>query len=146
MKRSSLITSLCLGLLVALSACGDDPTFQLIFGIDASFQGPHTGDAITVAVVRTSDGVTVATQTGTVSGTADPAYSFTSVGLLEEGEAYQVDYWIDSNFGGGTVGVCDPKANDHQWRVAVAAVTADVALSELHNAANTVEVCTTFTP
>ena len=148
MTRTPLVTSLCVGLLVALSACGDDPTFQLIFGIDASFQAPHGGKTpahtITVAVVRTSDGVTVETQTGTVSGTADPAFSFTSVGLLEEGEAYQVDYWIDSNFGGGTAGVCDPKANDHQWRVAIAAVTADVALTELHNAANTVEVCTTF--
>ncbi len=105
MKRTSLVTSLCVGLLVALSACGDDPTFQLIFGIDASFQGPHTGHAISVAVIRTSDGAEVGTrQVGAVSGTADPAFTFTSLGLLEEGEAYQVHYWIDSNFCGGTVG------------------------------------------
>ena len=90
-----------------------------------------------MAVVRTSDGVVEEEQAGTVSGTADPAFSFTSLGLLEEGEAHQVHYWIDSNFGGGTVGVCDPKANDHQWNVAIAAVA--------HNAANTVDVCTTFT-
>ena len=68
------------------------------------------------------------------------------MGLLEEGEAYQVHYWIDSNFGGGTVGVCDPKANDHQWNVAIAAVAGDVTITESHNAANTVDVCTTFTP
>ena len=27
MKRTSLLTSLCVSLLVALGACGDDPTF-----------------------------------------------------------------------------------------------------------------------
>ena len=129
-----------------MGACGDDLTFQLIFEIDASFQGPHTDHAIMVAVVRTSDGAVVAQQTGSVSGTADPAFSFTSLGLLEEGEAYQVHYWIDSNFGGGTVGVCDPKANDHQWNVAIASVAGDVTITESHNAANTVDVCTTFTP
>ena len=146
MKRTLLVTSLCVGLLVAVGACGDDLTFQLIFEIDASFQGPHTGHAIMVAVVRTSDGAVVAQQTGSVSGTADPAFSFTSLGLLDEGETYQVHYWIDSNFGGGTVGVCDPKANDHQWNVAIAAVAGDVTITESHNAANTVDVCTTFTP
>ncbi len=146
MKRISLITGLCVGLLVAVGACGDDPTFQLVFGIDASFQGPHTGHAIEVALVRASDGVVVQEQMGTVSGTADPAASFTFADLLEEGVAYDVDYWIDSNFGGGTVGVCDPKANDHQWRVAIAAVTADVIITEVHDAANTFDVCATFTP
>ena len=99
-----------------------------------------------VAVVRTSDGVVVAQETGSVSATADPAFSFTWLGLLEEGEAYQVHYWIDSNFGGGTVGVCDPKANDHQWSVDIPAVAGDVTITEAHNPANTVDVCTTFTP
>ena len=146
MKRTSLVTSLCVGLLVALGACGDDPTFQLIFGVDATFQGPHAGDAIMVAVVRTSDGAVVEQQTGSVSAATDPAFSFTSLGLLEEGETYQVHYWIDSNFGGGTVGVCDLKAIDHQWNVAIPAVAGDVTLTEVHDAANTVDVCSTFTP
>jgi len=149
MKRTSLVTSLCVSLLVAVGACGDDLTFQLIFGIDASFQGPHGGKtpahAIMVAVVRTSDGVVVAQEAGSVSATADPAFSFTSLSLLEEGEAYEVHYWIDSHFGGGTVGVCDPPANDHQWNVAIPAVAGDVTITESHNAANTVDVCTTFT-
>ena len=107
MKRISLITGLCVGLLVAVGACGDDPTFQLIFGIDATYQGPHGGQAIEVALVRRSDGVVVQEQTGTVSATANPAASFTFADLLEEGVAYDVDYWIDSNFQGGTPGVCD---------------------------------------
>ncbi len=150
MKRTSCVTSLCVGLLVALGACSEDdvvadPTaFQLIFQGDLSFQGPHAGDPIAVAVVQASDGVVMAQQTGTVSGTTDPAFSITFAGVLVSGVAYQVHYWIDSNFGGGTAGVCDPKAIDHQWNVAVAAVTADVTIAEVHNAANTVDVCTTF--
>ncbi len=144
MKRTTSVISLWAVLLVALAACGDDPTFQLVFAIDASYQGPHAGHAIEVALVRTSDGVVVQEQTGTVSGTADPAASFTFTDQLEEGVAYDVDYWIDSNFGGGTTGVCDPTANDHQWRVTIAAVTDDVTITEAHNAANTVDVCTTF--
>ena len=146
MKRTSLVTSLCVSLLVALGACGDDPTFQLIFGVDSTFQDPHADDAIMVAVVRISDGAVVEQQTGSVSPTTDPAFSFTSLGLLEEGEAYQVHYWIDSNFGGGTVGVCDLKAIDHQWNVAIPAVAGDVTLTEVHHADNTVDVCSTFTP
>ena len=151
MKRTSCVTSLCVGLLVALGACGDDEvtdptTFQLTFQGDLSFQGPHAGDPIAVAVVQASDGVVMAQQTGTVSGTTDPAFSFTFAGVLVSGVAYQVHYWIDSNFGGGTVGVCDLKAIDHQWNVAIPAVAGDVTLTEAHNAANTVDVCTTFTP
>ena len=46
----------------------------------------------------------------------------------------------------GSVGVCDPKANDHQWSVDIPAVAGDVTITEAHNAANTVDVCTTFTP
>ncbi len=148
MKRTSRVTSLCVGLLVALGACGDDVTdptpFQLTFQGDLSFQGPHAGHSIAVALVRTSDDVVLAQQTGTVSATADPAFSFTFTDLLVTGVAYQVHYWIDSNFGGGAVGVCDPKAIDHQWNVAIPAVAADVTITEAHNAANTVDVCTTF--
>ncbi len=95
-------------------------------------------------MVRTSDGAVLAQQTGTVSASADPAFSFTFTSMLDLGAAYQVHYWIDSNFGGGTVGVCDLKAIDHQWNVAVAAVTADVTIAEVHSGATTVDVCTTF--
>ncbi len=148
MKRTSCVTSLCVGLLVALGACGDGDTAptgsNLNFAGDLSFQGPHGGHSIAVALVRTSDDVVLAQQTGTVSATADPAFSFTFTSLLVTGVAYQVHYWIDSNFSGGTVGVCDPKAIDHQWNVAIPAVAADVTITEAHNAANTVDVCTTF--
>ncbi|MFB3111098.1 MAG: hypothetical protein ACE10G_03605, partial [Gemmatimonadales bacterium] len=119
-------------------------SFQLVFQGNPSFRGPHADHSIAVAVVQTSDGVVVAQQTGTVSATADPAFSFTFTALLVTGVAYQVHYWIDSNFNGGTVGVCDPKAIDHQWNVAVAAVAGDVTITEAHNAGNTADVCPTF--
>jgi len=64
--------------------------------------------------------------------------------LLEEGVAYEVDYWIDSNFGGGTLGVCDATAIDHQWKVTIAAVSADVAITEAHIPNTVVDVCSTF--
>ena len=143
MKRTTSVISLWAGLLVALAACGDDPTFQLVFAIDASFQGPHSGHAIEVALVRTSDGGVVQEQIGTVSETADPAASFTFADL-EEGVAYDVDYWIDSNFGGGTEGVCDPPAIDHQWIVAIPAVMGDVNLVVSHDDATVTDVCSTF--
>ncbi len=150
MKLAKYVTLLGLGLLAGVQACGEDePTngttsFQLTFQGDMSFQGAHAGHAISVAVVRTSDGMVVATQTGTVSGTTDPAFSFTFAGALEEGTAYQVHYWIDSNFGGGTVGVCDPTMNDHQWSVPVPAASADLTLTESHDAGALTDVCTTF--
>jgi hypothetical protein len=151
MKRISWLPNLCCGLIVVLGSCGSNevvgPTgpFRLTIDGDASFQGPHGGQSIAVVVVRTSDGAVVAGEAGTVSASADPAFSFTFTGLLVVGVAYEVHYWIDSNLGGGTEGVCDPEANDHQWIVAIAAVEGDVTITEAHNAANTGDVCDTFT-
>ena len=145
MKRTSSGTILCVGLLVTLGACGDDPTFQLSFGVDASFQGPHAGYAIRVAVVRIGDGAVVADRTGPISATADPAFSFTELGLLERAEAYQLHYWIDSNFGGGIVGECDPPDNDHQWNVTIPPVGTDIDIVVSHDLGFT-GVCLTFAP
>ena len=150
MRRTLSVTNLCLCLLVALGGCIDtigpvDESFSLTFQGDASFQGPHGGQAIMVALIRTSDRADVLL-TGTVSATADPAFSFSFPALVEAGVAYEVHYWIDSNVGGGTVGVCDPKGNDHQRNVASPAITRDVTITEAYNATNTMDVCsTTFT-
>ena len=150
MKRTLSVTNLCLCLLVALGGCIDtigpiDESLSLTFQGDASFQGPHGGQAIMVALIRTSDRADALLR-GTVSATADPAFSFSFPALVEAGVAYEVHYWIDSNVGGGTVGVCDPKGNDHQWNVASPAITGDVTITEAYNATNTTDVCsTTFT-
>jgi hypothetical protein len=119
--------------------------FQLTFALDDSFQGPHGGQAISAAVVRASTGAIVARASGSVSATANPSFSFTTGAVLEAGTAYEVHYWIDSNFSGGIAGVCDPTANDHQWSAAVAAPSADVTLTESHDPASLENVCDSFT-
>jgi len=150
MHRHWSVSILMIAVLALTLACSDEEPsgpqgpFQLTFQGDATFQGPHGSQMIYVAVVNTTDDEVVARASGTVSGTADPAFSFTFPNLLDQGSAYQVHYWIDSNFGGGTVGVCDPMANDHQWSVDVAAVTAAVTVTETHTPAATSAVCPSF--
>ena len=81
MNRTLFSTTLCVGLLVVLAACGDDgvtdpATYQLTFQGDASFQGPHGSHSISVRLVRTSDGALVGPNySGTVSASADPAFA-----------------------------------------------------------------------
>jgi len=144
----SAVAALLLVFLVGL-ACGEDEILapgphQLAFQLDATFQGAHGGQGISIALVRVSDGSVIAQETGTISATQDPSYSFTPGAVLEDGVSYEVHYWIDSNFGGGTAGVCDPRANDHQWSVALASVSNDVTRTESHDPASTEDVCTTF--
>jgi hypothetical protein len=130
-----------------LAACGDDSagpatTYDLVFEGGASFHSAHGGQGIHAALVQ--NGSVLATQDGTVSAAADPAFNFTFAAALTEGQSYELHYWIDSNFGGGTVGVCDPKANDHQWRMSIAAVTADVTIADTHRPTETEDVCSSF--
>ena len=126
MKRTLCVGNLCVALLVTLGACrgsgGSDGItpppgpFDLTLVGDASFQGPHGGQAIYVAVLDLADEV-VAQEDGTISATLDPAFSFTISDLLAN-QGYEIHYWIDSNVGGGSVGVCDLPGIDHQWSVA----------------------------
>lgn len=146
-RRGSALLAAAL-LLVMGTGCDDegpDGPFQLTLELDASYQAPHGGDAVRVAVVDPSDGSVIAQESGTVSAMADPAFSYTAPGVLVSGTEYEVHYWIDSNFGDGTPGVCDPTANDHQWNLAVPAVSADVTLSESHDPQSLEQVCETFT-
>ena len=146
MRLAKYVPLLGLGLLVGVQACGDDEpvplaTFDLTFNGDASFQGPHGTQAISVALVRTD---LRQLQPGTVSATTDPAFSFTFTDGLREGSTYEVHYWIDSNFMGGTVGVCDAPNDDHQWSVTVPAFSAAVTLTESHDATAVTDVCASF--
>ncbi|NNG16346.1 MAG: hypothetical protein HKM89_07690, partial [Gemmatimonadales bacterium] len=119
--------------------------YQLTFELDASFQGPHGGQDISVALVRASDGSVIAQQSGTVSATQDPSFSLSPGAVLQHGVTYEVHYWIDSNFGGGTAGVCDPKAIDHQWSVEFLSVSNDLGTwTASHVPALTEDVCATF--
>jgi hypothetical protein len=149
-----LLAGLALGLALAVGAAcdGDDDgngmgpegPFTLTFQLDASFQTPHGGQTIQVAVVEAASGSVVERDDGTVSSSADPAFSFTTGDVLEDNTAYEVHYWIDSNFGGGAVDVCDAIEVDHQWNVAVPAPSDDVTITESHDPQATEDVCSSF--
>lgn len=148
MNRTALLSTrlgsaLSLTLLLTgttLAAEGRDLTFQG----DASFGGPHGGQAIQAALVDVSRGETIAVETGEVAASADPAFSFVFPGALREGERYAVHYWIDANFGGGSAGQCDPMQHDHQWRVAIEDGTGPVTHTESHDPSTQAAVCDTF--
>lgn len=141
--------------LVAGGACGGDGNdvtgpsapgpFALVFSLDASFQGPHGGQPISIALVRASDGSVVARGNGVVSATQNPSFSFNAGTVMQRGVGYEVHYWIDSNIGGGSPGVCDPKAVDHQWSFEVLSATNDVMFTTSYNPALIEDVCGTFT-
>lgn len=137
--RGALIGALCLPA-VALASEGHD----LVFQGDASFQGPHGGQAIAVALVEAESGEVLARQEGRVAGEGETAFAFEFPGALMPETAYEVHYWIDSNFGGGGEGVCDAMSQDHQWRVALDAVMGDLTHTETHDPARLGEVCDSF--
>lgn len=154
MRRRSFVTVSLLALLPLMAACSDDgdtptdpetpaATFDLTFTGDDTFQGAHGGQTIHVGVKRASNGELVASDQGTVSSTANPSFEFTFADVLVEGESYNLDYWIDSNFNGGTEGSCDPPETDHQWRLTVSSVTADVTVDDTHRPTETEDVCGT---
>ena len=63
--------------------------------------------------------------------------------VLNEGDTYEMHYWIDSNDGGGTMGACDSPLNDHQWKGVsfVARSDADITVNDDDT---TADVCSTF--
>ena len=138
---------------LTVTACGEDDggdtvtdpgPYQLVFSLDASFQVPHGDQPIRIALVRLSDGTVIAEDSGIVSATDDPSFSFSPGDLMERGTSYAVHYWIDSNIGGGTLGVCDIATIDHQWSTEFFSVTNDKNFTTAYDP-NLVEyVCNTF--
>lgn len=150
MRQGSFARIALLALLASVAACGgDEPTvpqlpegtLDLTFTGDDTFQGAHGGQTIHVGVVHQGTSTLVASDEGTVSSGSAPTFAFTFAGILAEGESYHLDYWIDSNFNGGTQGACDPPATDHQWRIDVGPVTDDVTIADTHRPAETEDVC-----
>lgn len=129
-----------------LAACGDSESpaggggaaAKLTFRGDGTFT-PHDGQALRAALMRKSSPTVLDRKSTTVAG---GTFSIVFDPALEP-TVYQVHYWVDSNFGGGAVGACDPKANDHQWSVEVPA--GETTHVETHSGATTVDVCATFT-
>ena len=121
----------------------DDPgPYTLTFEGDASFQGAHGGQTIRAALV--SGGAVEATASGTVSASADPAFSLTFPDAVAAGQSYELHYWIDSNFGGGAMDVCDGAETDHQWELSVPSATDDLTVTDTHRPTETTDVCSTF--
>jgi len=135
-----MLLSLLLAAPLALASGGHDLTFQG----DASFGGPHGGQAIQAAVVDAETGEVVAKESASVSVDGDPAFSFDFPGALQDGKGYAVHYWIDSNFGGGSEGSCDPMKNDHQWSISLEPASDAVTHVESHNPGAQSDVCATF--
>jgi len=139
-------------LVMTVAACGgsdgdgvvDPGPYPLTFSLDASFQAPHGDQPIRIALVRLNDGLIVAEESGIVSSTLDPSFSFAAGSVLERGVPYAVHYWIDSNIAGGTPGVCDPKEIDHQWSTEFLSPTNAVNFTVGYAPALTEDVCGTF--
>ncbi|MBF7053058.1 hypothetical protein IOC61_06945 [Halomonas sp. KAO] len=125
---------------LAMANDGHDLTFEG----DDTFNGPHGGQEIHAAVVDAGSGEVVATKSGTVSADEAPAFSFDFPGVLKEDGNYEVHYWIDSNFGGGSEGTCDPKDTDHQWNVSLDATSEALTHEDTHRPAEQADVCATF--
>lgn len=132
---------------LALAACSSDdpaPGFNLIFS--GSGYNPHTGQTIRVKVFKDPGGTKVAEDS--VLEPTDGTFSFTFANVLEQGTAYNLDYFADSDVGPGSGtdgnGSCDSPPKDHAWRVPIPAVTGDVDQAEVHNT-NFTDVCARFT-
>ncbi|HEY6003022.1 MAG TPA: hypothetical protein VIV57_09105 [Anaeromyxobacter sp.] len=123
-------------------------TFALTFVADSSYVGPHSGQPYKLALVHGSDTTAEEILTGNVGTTVGAnAISAQFSELLVIDETYTVKLWIDSNFGGGTVGTCDPKANDHQWSFTIPSSFAShptTFTAPTHSGATTVDVCSFF--
>ena len=91
-----------------------------------------------------SDGLIVASDSGTVSATNDPSFTFTTGDVIERGVNYEVHYWINSNISGGTLGICDPRTIDHQWSTEFYSPTNDIDFTASYLPALTEDVCSTF--
>lgn len=122
----------------------DPGPYQLVFSLDDSFQAPHGDQPIRIALVRLTDGLPLEEASGTVSAINNPAFTFAPVTMLERGTSYAVHYWIDSNIGGGTLGLCDPTDFDHQWSTEFFMPTNDINFTVGYQPALTEYVCDTF--
>ena len=122
----------------------DPGPYQLTFSLDESFQTPHGNQPIRIALVRLTDGLVLDADSGTLSAIDDPTFSFTPAAMMDRGTSYAVHYWIDSNIGGGTLGLCDPTSYDHQWSVEFFSVTNDINFTVGYEPALTEYVCNTF--
>jgi hypothetical protein len=86
----------------------------------------------------------MAQDVGIVSDTENPSFSFTTTEVMDRNNSYAVHYWIDSNIGGGTLGLCDSTDFDHQWSTEFFTVTNDINFTVGYEPSLVEYVCGTF--
>jgi hypothetical protein len=124
-------------------------TFGLTFVADSTFVGPHSGQGFEVGIVEESETKAEDVKTGTVgTSAASPGISVTFDRKLIINVPATLKLWFDSNFSGGTVGTCDPPANDHQWSFPIQTALSNhpSTLSVSHDPSITSNVCSFFFP
>lgn len=133
-----------LPLCFAVTQAQANNSHDLTFEGDGTFLIPHQGNSIHVAIVDIHANDVVTKQSGTISGTEEPSFSFHFSDVLEEGKLYDVHYWIDSNFGEGSEESCDPIDIDHQWRLAFNNISDDITEVVRLAPEEQAPVCATF--
>ncbi len=138
-------------LALLLAACGDGNEgaaaavggpYKLTFQGDATFTAVHAGQALKAGLIVKATNELLDVQSTTVASSGDPSFSVTFAPTLEPTVQYHLHYWIDSNFGGGTVGTCDPPQIDHQW--ALDPPIGQATFKDTHRPSDVSSVCGTF--
>ena len=142
--RSAAALAVMAGAAACVDGGGVEPEgpYEVTFSGGAGFAAAHAGQPIRAALVIPAPLQVVSVKTGQVTD-GDPTFTF-QFGGLQPGRAYAIDYWIDSDLGGGLRGVCDDPSVDHQWRHPLASVTADTQVTATHDPAAAVDVCDAF--
>lgn len=144
MTRSTTAACLLLPLCFAVTQASANENHDLTFEGDGTFLIPHQGNSVHAAIVDIHNNEVVAKQSDTISGTDEPAFTFQFADIFEEGKLYDLHYWIDSNFGDGSVGSCDPIDIDHQWRIAFNSISNDITEVVRLAPEEQAPVCATF--
>lgn len=141
-----VVSSLLLVLAFAGSQALAADSFDLTFTGDGSFSAAHKEQTVHVAVVDVHSNSVVAEQSALITGFDAPAFVFQFPDVLKADKLYDIRYWIDSNFGEGKgqKDACDPVNIDHQWRIALNAVTEDISKTVPHAPVDQAPVCATF--
>jgi hypothetical protein len=160
-RRTALPVILLLACVFTLSCDDDDEViatgagpYSIRFSLAADFQ-QYGGQTISWALLRSDTGEKLVAGRGTISDTANPPFSVTTGDVMLFGVPHQMHYWIDSNIGGGTEGVCDPvvrdeengeiiEAFDMQWIAPFGGSTDDLVFIAIHRPELVLDVCDTF--
>lgn len=122
-------------LALGLVACDERSTdvspwpFDIVVSGDSAFGHKYAGKRFNAMLLLKESGNFLSWGREWVSDEELPVL-FIFGDKIYEGHDYVLKFWVDSNFGGGRVGPCDPPDIDHQWQMEITDVSGDV---NLHN-------------